>query len=477
MVNDENTDTDEHKPLKASFEFGEISEVDEADLLPQSTNWNGKTVGCYIRNSTSAQVGNDRAAFQADMVPYLQTLGYAVRVYDEQGRSAGTLYRRKKAVGMLADLEAGRIDGVAVVEVSRLTRDEYGFDAPRIGEKIRRFAHGLLITYGQIWDLRREADWQLYQIQTMASGWQKLSIRKYLFQGLKRAAEDRPMFRKRNRIGYKREVVRDGRGEPVIRRNGRVYTVFVKDLTWADSMEALRRELTQQGTMPDVAAALNAAGVPAPWLPRGVGDRVWQWRGAYIRSIISDPLYYGEPAFMTSQPGPVWDQFIAVDPEFDPRRVCWKLPELAWWTKNEALAWRHKFLDDYVKSRHRKHHHLLLGLLVCQTCGRKMVKQGLDRTGDRYYRCPGYGIKGDDVRHCPKGQFIMEKNALRLLRDYALPVLFADVRALAEAAERNATTHAMSRRNAGNSNRLTSENGICWRPWQTAATRLSSRRC
>ncbi|TME24903.1 MAG: hypothetical protein E6I75_28290 [Chloroflexi bacterium] len=249
----------------------------------------------------------------------------------------------------------------------------------------------------------------MYQIQTMASGWQKLSIRKYLFQGLKRAAEDRPMFRKRHRIGYKRDLVRDSRGEPVIRRNGRVYTVFVKDLTWTQSMEALRCELHQQGTIPDVAEALNAAGVPAPWVPRGEGERVWQWRGAYIRSIINDPLYYGEPAFMTSEPGPVWDQFIAVDPEFDPRKVHWKPPELASWTRAEAVAWRHKFLDDYVKSRHRKHHHLLLGLLLCQTCGRKLVKQGIDRTGDRYYRCPGYGVKADETRHCPKGQFIRRR--------------------------------------------------------------------
>src|SRR5437016_5802672 len=129
-------------------------ELDSGDdsslLLPMSRPWTGKTVGCYIRNSTAAQVGNDRAAFQADMVPYLHTLGFAVRVYDEQGKSAGTLQRRKKAVGMLADLESGRIDGIAVVEVSRLTRDEYGFDAPLIGEKIRRFGHGLLITYGQV---------------------------------------------------------------------------------------------------------------------------------------------------------------------------------------------------------------------------------------------------------------------------------------------------------------------------------------
>jgi hypothetical protein len=54
-------------------------------LLPLARPWNGKTVGCYIRNPTAAQAGNDMAAFQADMVPYLHALGFAARVYDEQG--------------------------------------------------------------------------------------------------------------------------------------------------------------------------------------------------------------------------------------------------------------------------------------------------------------------------------------------------------------------------------------------------------
>src|SRR5258708_39132250 len=93
-------------------------------LYPRGVNWNQKTIGCYIRNSTSAQVGNDRAGFQAQMAPYLLGLGYAVRVFEEQGKSAETLHKRKTAVGMLAELEAGHLDGIAVVDVSRLTRDE-----------------------------------------------------------------------------------------------------------------------------------------------------------------------------------------------------------------------------------------------------------------------------------------------------------------------------------------------------------------
>ena len=87
-------------------------------FYPRDVTWNQKTIGCYIRNSTAAQVGNDRAGFQAQMAPYLLGLGYAVRIFEEQGKSAGRLYGRKKAISMLAELEAGKIDGVGVVEVA-----------------------------------------------------------------------------------------------------------------------------------------------------------------------------------------------------------------------------------------------------------------------------------------------------------------------------------------------------------------------
>jgi hypothetical protein len=154
---------------------------------------------------------------------------------------------------------------------------------------------------------------------------------------------------------------------------------------------------------------------------------------------MTDPLYYGEPAFMTRQPGPVWDQFVAVEPDFDRRKLRWQLPELAWWTRGEALAWRRRFLDRYVKARNRKHRHLLLGLLLCQTCGQPLQKQGVDsKTGDRYYACPGYGKNADEPGYCPQGQFLMERNAFRVLRERVVPVLFSDIGQLVAAAEANA---------------------------------------
>ncbi len=48
----------------------------------------------------------------------------------------------------------------------------------------------------------------------------------------------------------KREAVRDSYGDPVIRMNGRVYSAFLKDLLWPDTVEALWCELHQRGGCP-----------------------------------------------------------------------------------------------------------------------------------------------------------------------------------------------------------------------------------
>src|SRR5579859_7006600 len=73
-----------------------------------------KVVGVYVRNSTRAQIGNPRSEWQMDLVPYVEGMGYAVRVYQEWGVSGTTLAQRPKANSMLGDLQAGRIQGIAV---------------------------------------------------------------------------------------------------------------------------------------------------------------------------------------------------------------------------------------------------------------------------------------------------------------------------------------------------------------------------
>src|SRR5262245_31324441 len=40
------------------------------------------------------------------------------------------------------------------------------------------------------------------------------------------------MFRKKHRLGNRRDLLRDERGEPVVRKTGRVVSTLVRDLEW-----------------------------------------------------------------------------------------------------------------------------------------------------------------------------------------------------------------------------------------------------
>src|SRR5436190_1912415 len=98
-------------------------------LYPTAREWNGQTAELYKRNSGNKQIDNERAQFQDEKLgAYLLDLGYAVRLNDEQGTSGGRLNARKVMNGILERLIAGDAQRLAVVELSRLTRDERQLD-------------------------------------------------------------------------------------------------------------------------------------------------------------------------------------------------------------------------------------------------------------------------------------------------------------------------------------------------------------
>src|ERR1700682_3094243 len=118
--------------------------MDESTASEGETGLPGtaKVIGVYVRNSTRAQIGNPRSEWQLDLVPYVEGMGFAVRVYEEWGVSGTSLTQRPKANSMLGDLQTGRIQGIAVAELSRLARDVRGLDAAFIADQLIRYAHG-----------------------------------------------------------------------------------------------------------------------------------------------------------------------------------------------------------------------------------------------------------------------------------------------------------------------------------------------
>jgi hypothetical protein len=133
--------------------------------------WNGESAAVYVRNSRPVQRGNNRSHWQLDLASYLRGMGYAVKLYNEQGASGARLTGRDIAAQMIADLKAGAVTCFAVAELSRLTRDGRGFDARYLAECLVRHARGKLITYDKTYDLRRIEDWDEYERFVSAAAW------------------------------------------------------------------------------------------------------------------------------------------------------------------------------------------------------------------------------------------------------------------------------------------------------------------
>src|SRR5260370_20512012 len=61
-------------------------------IYPTNPAWNGRVLACYRRNSTTRQRNNARAHFQLhDLGNYCLSLGFAVRLFDEQATPAASL--------------------------------------------------------------------------------------------------------------------------------------------------------------------------------------------------------------------------------------------------------------------------------------------------------------------------------------------------------------------------------------------------
>lgn len=394
-------------------------------VYPTTATWGGAIVAVYVRNSTPAQRGNFNAAFQVtDMVDYALGLGYAVRLYDEQGTSGKTLHGRALATLMVAHLRMGLVGGVVCGDLSRLTRDQTGYDAAEIGNAIVEHGNGLLVTAGKVWDLRVVVEWQMYQMLTMVSGWQWADIRQKTFTGLLKRMQGGPVYRGRPTLGYRREGA-----------------AWVKDERGAGVVAAVREELNLRRSLPDVCASLHARGIPSPWKLQGrsvIRPRTtagWGWRGEILERMILDPIYFGEWRFGWSVPeaASVWRTLLPGQ-EVDVKAIRHPVPDLAYWTRGEALAWRRTFLEHRLRTRKRAHEHALLGVLVCRSCGEPLRKHGCSRAG-LMYACRLYGKGG-----CAAPQLLSETAALGALRAL-LPVLLSDreaqaARTAAHAADR-----------------------------------------
>jgi DNA invertase Pin-like site-specific DNA recombinase len=373
------------------------------------------TIGLLVRNSTAKQIGNYRSEAQYDMGARVESRGFAVRYYDEQGTSGADLTKRKVAMQMLDDLKAGVIQGIAVFDFKRLTRDEFGIDGGTIA-RILVQTGGRFHTFDREYNLRLDDDLLQFQFQCFIAGIDWRNIRNTFWSGTFKKLEQEPHYMK-TPLGYmnvpddreKMHVVKNPAHQPII--------------------DALARAFDECDTLSEVERRLNTDGPARPAF-RGRGGDSTRWHMYGLRYILRNPIYTGTFSFGTNlkERSTVWDKY-AMDPETNlPKKFLHYVPELVYWDAARVRRWRRKFdkpmLARTMKSGYR---HPLSGMLECVGCGSRMIGHGRE-----HYACSAIGSgKGRGGVACTTQQLLTEDVVFQVLR-HELPNVFVDAQHLAE---------------------------------------------
>jgi hypothetical protein len=244
----------------------------------------------------------------------------------------------------------------------------------------------MLVVKGKVYNLRDEGDFRDYQRHLFEAGSEIIEIRGRMYEG----QEDRakavidgrapPMFRRNATVGYRNVVVyHEGAGrwttnpgphgtlEPMMNR-GVVIKTWAKCASCGPWVEALRDELHRQGTLADVARAMNRRGIPGPWASNG-----HKWKGQLIRQVLQDPTYWGR-WYWVRTPSKTTDLWFNIDV-----RGYWTdryADALAYWTENEARIFAARFLQNRPSRRFRAIEHTIVGLVACPGCGDPFLAAG-----------------------------------------------------------------------------------------------------
>jgi hypothetical protein len=377
-------------------------------------------IGLTIRNSTVRQVGNFRAEAQLDMQPLLESRGYTVRIYDEQGTSGKDLSKRKVALQMLEDLRQGVIQGIAAYDVKRLTRDEFGIDGGTIARRIAETG-GLFVTSDRAYDLRNEDDLLNFQFQCLVAGIDWRSVRNTFWSGLFKKMEHEPVYM-RPPIGYMTE-----RTDPPPGSTKRVIKRVVKNPDQVSLMAELERLFEESASLSAMARYLNTHGPARPEF-RGRGGTTSHWSIQSLRYLLHNTIYVGVFTFGATlkRRSMVWHKFATDAQTGQPKDFRQHVPELAYWTPAKVRRWRDKFENGIMRTVETRYPHPLSGVIDCISCGQAMVARG-----PKHYACTALGtLRGRKSVHCAHPQALSPIVVAALLRQ-ELPRAMYDAQAMA----------------------------------------------
>jgi len=413
----------------------------------------GLRVGYTVRQSKTAQVGNrSTEALDDGMREHLEHQGAEAVAYNEneaaggRGVSGRDITKRDVFLQQLDDVKRApgdprRLDGMGGWDIKRITRDESGKDAGTIYRVLVKH-RALLVTVERVYRLWLDADHDAYRLECLKAGWDIRSINQTFWRGIFQTAETEPL----------------ARGIPVLGYNKREAVVPDRRVAEGSRIErTIQKHPDQQALMADLVRLLETATSQGE-----VADRLWAtwgpeldrhdrqrhpgmkggWHAGRVAAILANPKYWGEWTLggACDRRNPLWDIDRRRDKfEADGRYrhildgvtpcPCGSdhaaIGSLAYWTREQARAWRERLTDQRPRRRRGRHDHGLADVLACATCGGPMVGAGRH----------GYVRARRNTRACAEPQQLAEGAARRELRKL-LPEALERGRAAIEAAVR-----------------------------------------
>ncbi len=159
---------------------------------------------------------------------------------------------------------------LAVLEVSRLARDESAQDPAYLKEIILQHCNGRIITRRKTLSLYEGADRRHYDLESRMAAWRRQDDVEKSMDGYRRYIEDVVRGRReitmphRLSFGYRRQPVVDTCGNVQILANNRVRTELALDENLIETMHAFRRAADVHSDASTVARELNDAHLPGP---------------------------------------------------------------------------------------------------------------------------------------------------------------------------------------------------------------------
>ncbi len=329
-----------------------------------------KRMGGYVRVSTKGQEerGESPEVQEARIREYCDNQGWEVTIYRE-AKSAKDEKHRPKFQSLLADLEAGRADGVIATSLDRMWRD---FIEQHNGINLIHHQWGrTVVVLDENLNLQTAAGRLVTRMKAVVSQHERERTSERVTDVMRWRAEQGKWNGGPPPHGYslpeKKKPLVINREEATIVRD--IFRLFL-----------------QKGTIRGVTLALNHAGKRT--------RRGQLWANQTIRRILTSPLYIGMLIYnkrnttgeKTTARGQ--DEHILV-PEALPAIV-----DAATFTAvQDLLATR-----PVLAPRAQASNYLLAGLVKCGACGRGMAGASLHPRGKkrryRYYKCYSYCQKG-----------------------------------------------------------------------------------